>query len=820
MSQDWRFSESPHVKIGGLRSYAGSPLRCRTGFNDHVALGSVCVASNTVQETLTRPQKMALTHVSDWITFEIVQSAGVRRQQERRRMLELASTAQKDLEETGSEKSIFRALETLYPNAVVSTQPSQTRQISLDGRPPISHDEFEHCLWEDVEYVDEIIHQSNHLPPASKRPIRVIAAEYEDMAVSSFLVVASIDLKHVFDDVDAWFVETCAGMLSRHWQKRALHEASMAKEKFLRGITHQLRTPIHGILGSLDLLSEELGKNRRGSQATLESIEQNVRTHTLDWESTQAHINTIRSAGHALTSVVDSLITLNRWADVSKVERTDTLHTADDLELLLSNETFQKTPWNNPKQPPLFFSHKFPPLCDGVWIDSRLFLDSMIPLLLNAMYNTPVDEAVAITISMCPDQRHLIVDVEDTGGGIHLDEQKRIFRAFEKIDEYSSGAGLGLTLASKYSELLNGKVELVRSELGHGSHFRVTFCNVRYAWSEVQQPPSAELFVPLAVHVETSRVEDGARSSLCNFAARCFMNRNLQVSEDKRAALRVLEYIPEADLRRKCFDQISPGQVAICLIPASKNPKTLEDNPKNVIYMVEPFSTASLNKILDRADAMLRQSIPYRTPLSNSDDEAESYFQYPKPNVPQTPAQSEIQGEDYAESVQSVPEAPLPPEPAEMFTTVKPVLPIVGSSKPSALLVDDNAINLRILQVFCKKRALPFQSATDGQQAIDLYISESDEDQTTNQKKDNFELVLMDLQMPVCDGIEATRQIRAHEKKHGLKPCILFIVTGQDSPNDRLIAREAGADEFFVKPLGMKTLDRAIRQYFPAYEGG
>ncbi len=94
-----------------------------------------------------------------------------------------------------------------------------------------------------------------------------------------------------------------------------------------------------------------------------------------------------------------------------------------------------------------------------------------------------------ITISIRPDRRQLVVDVEDTGCGIHPDDQERIFELYEKVDIYSTGAGLGLTLASKFATLLHGSVELVSSELNRGSHFRATFRDLDCMCSLVPPPP-------------------------------------------------------------------------------------------------------------------------------------------------------------------------------------------------------------------------------------------------------------------------------------------------------------------------------------------
>lgn len=76
----------------------------------------------------------------------------------------------------------------------------------------------------------------------------------------------------------------------------------------------------------------------------------------------------------------------------------------------------------------------------------------------------------------------------------------------------------------------------------------------------------------------------------------------------------------------------------------------------------------------------------------------------------------------------------------------------------------------------------------------------------------------MDLQMPVCDGIEATKRIRELEQQHGWTRSSLFIVTGQDDQSDRSVACRVGADEYLVKPVSVKVLDREVKVYFPAFE--
>jgi CheY-like chemotaxis protein len=125
-------------------------------------------------------------------------------------------------------------------------------------------------------------------------------------------------------------------------------------------------------------------------------------------------------------------------------------------------------------------------------------------------------------------------------------------------------------------------------------------------------------------------------------------------------------------------------------------------------------------------------------------------------------------------------------------------------------------VNLRILKMYCTKRGLPFHCATDGKQAVEIFTQQ----QTLAHTGDGtgIHLIIMDLQMPVCGGIETMRQTRQLEKQNKWDTSALFIVTGQDSQSDRSAAEDVGTDEYYVKPVGVKVLVRGVAQYFPRFE--
>jgi CheY-like chemotaxis protein len=106
------------------------------------------------------------------------------------------------------------------------------------------------------------------------------------------------------------------------------------------------------------------------------------------------------------------------------------------------------------------------------------------------------------------------------------------------------------------------------------------------------------------------------------------------------------------------------------------------------------------------------------------------------------------------------------------------------------LLAEDNKINQRITMLTFKHMGVQCDIASNGQEAVSMY------------QQKLYDLILMDMQMPVMDGIEATCQIRAFEK--GIEPmhrAFIVALTANDISDKRETCLEAGMDNFLEKPL-------------------
>jgi CheY-like chemotaxis protein len=122
---------------------------------------------------------------------------------------------------------------------------------------------------------------------------------------------------------------------------------------------------------------------------------------------------------------------------------------------------------------------------------------------------------------------------------------------------------------------------------------------------------------------------------------------------------------------------------------------------------------------------------------------------------------------------------------------LKPVAQLTGLR---VLVAEDNAVNQRVAQRLLERVGLTPTMVDNGARAVEVLTTEP------------YDVVLMDLQMPVMDGLEATRQVR---KLGGHQPYII-AVSANAMREDELLAREAGVDHFIAKPMTLAVLTSAL----------
>ena len=136
-----------------------------------------------------------------------------------------------------------------------------------------------------------------------------------------------------------------------------------------------------------------------------------------------------------------------------------------------------------------------------------------------------------------------------------------------------------------------------------------------------------------------------------------------------------------------------------------------------------------------------------------------------------------------------------------------------GGARIRALLVEDNPVNQELAERLLSKRGLAITLANDGAEAVDLF------------EQYQFDIVFMDMQMPVMDGLEATESIRSREMRRSwvvseeFRPVYIVAMTANAMPGDRDLCLRAGMDDYIAKPIRPQELD-AVMVRFMEYRGG
>ena len=130
-------------------------------------------------------------------------------------------------------------------------------------------------------------------------------------------------------------------------------------------------------------------------------------------------------------------------------------------------------------------------------------------------------------------------------------------------------------------------------------------------------------------------------------------------------------------------------------------------------------------------------------------------------------------------------------------------------SGPRLLLVDDNKINLQLLQTFMRKRKYKhIDSAEDGSIAVSAFKAAASSPSPVDTGP--YDMVFMDISMPVMNGFEATRAIRQFEAERNLRPAVIVALTGLASARDEAEGFAAGCDVYLTKPLSFKELSKFL----------
>jgi signal transduction histidine kinase/DNA-binding response OmpR family regulator len=390
--------------------------------------------------------------------------------------------------------------------------------------------------------------------------------------------------------------------------------------------------------------------------------------------------------------------------------------------------------------------------------DVTRFRQVLVNLLGNAVKFTARGEIVIDVSGARRDASHwkFLVAVRDTGMGISESQQGRLFQAFSQVDASISrtygGTGLGLAICQRLVGLMGGGI-WVESTAGAGSTFLFTIDALVTAAADAMPPAAAS---PLA-------------------------GKRVLIVDDNSTSRRVLASHAEA-WGMTVRQTGSPTEACEWSRQGEQWDLALLDH---VMPELDGLALAS---------ALRRQqtsSPPLRIALFSSAGHVTGQAQVGRLEDVNATLMKPIRQSTLHETVQSL---LMPAEQTRAVAGVTEPLPEVPPLR--VLLAEDNNVNRKVALFLLAKIGLTADTVVDGKEAVDAL------------ERQPYDVVLMDVQMPVMDGITATRVIRQRQGRHR-QPWIIAM-TANALPVDREMCFAAGMNAYLSKPVALRDLARLL----------
>ena len=409
-----------------------------------------------------------------------------------------------------------------------------------------------------------------------------------------------------------------------------------------------------------------------------------------------------------------------------------------------------------------------PEVPERVFGDPQRIRQCLLNLVGNAIKFTQSGEVVLEVCLLGRQNGRALVhfEVRDTGIGIPRESLDKLFQPFIQADSSTTrrfgGTGLGLSIVRKLVEMMGGQTG-AQSELGQGSTF----------WFTLPLEPADTIEPQLVRQV----AQDGRRILLVDDND---TNRRVLSSQMVHAGYEV----ETASHAEQALQILRSGRGAFDVVVLD--------------YQMPDMDGAMLGEQIMKARDIPPTRLMLLTSLDRSGDMQRfadigfsAYLTKP------------VRTRELLDCLNRA----LSHEALDWHMHSQPIITrgtLVASEVKRAytgrvLLVEDNAINQRVARRFLERLGCEVQVVGDGQQAVDAF------------QRNSYGFILMDMQMPVMDGIEATRRIREIEAGHRHTPIVALTANAMMGTLERCL--EAGMDDYLTKPLDISRLQDVLDRF-------